>query len=149
MERTAFTVDNVSETSSNTRETQCSGSTAVRHVCAPSVCSVIQRRGSALQRGVPGEPCEGEPVRRHPHPGAVRVSETPRKNAVPSISLLLDANPCSQRAQPQGTERSPAPAPWWGPEAQARVFPGGGSSRTARLSLLVLACGRVTPRKSP
>lgn len=79
MERTAFMVDNVSETSSNTRETQCSGSTAVRHVCAPSVCSVTRRRGSALQRGVPGEPCEGEPVRRHPHPGAVRVSETPAR----------------------------------------------------------------------
>lgn len=138
MERTAFTVDNVSETSSNTRETQCSGSTAVRHVCAPSVCSVIRRPAAPCSAGFRGSPAR-------------------ESQCVVTLTLvqfvylrpLLDANPCSQRAQPQGTERSPAPAPWWGPEAQARVFPGGGSSRTACLSLLVLACGRVTPRKSP
>lgn len=69
----------------------------------------------------------------HPHPGAVCVSETPSKNAVTSISLPLDANPCSQTAQPQGTDSAPQPLlrgttgeaeRWSGPEAQARVFPG-------------------------
>lgn len=66
----------------------------------------------------------------HPHPGAVCVSETRSKNAVTSISLPLDANPCSQTAQPQGTDSAPQPLlrgttgeaeRWSGPEAQARV----------------------------
>lgn len=57
----------------------------------------------------------------HPHPGAVCVSETPSKNAVTSISLPLDANPCSQTAQPQGTDSAPQPLL---PEPQGR--PSGG-----------------------
>lgn len=126
MEKTAFTVDDVSETSSNTRETQRSGSATVR----PASVRPAQPRQPPCSAGFRGEPCEGERVRRHPHPGAVCVSETRSKNAVTSISLPLDANPCSQTAQPQGTDSAPQPLlrgttgeaeRWSGPEAQARV----------------------------
>lgn len=138
MEKTAFTVDDVSETSSNTRETQRSGSATVR----PASVRPAQPRQPPCSAGFRGEPCEGERVRRHPHPGAVCVSETPSKNAVTSISLPLDANPCSQTAQPQGPDSAPQPLL---PEPQGRpsggrvlrhrraCSQGGGSSRTACL----------------
>lgn len=125
MEKTEFTVDDVSETSSNTRETQCSGSTIVRpRLCAQHVLSYPTPRQPPCSAGFRGEPCKGERVCRHPHPGAVCVSETPSKNAVASISLLLDANPCSQTAQPllRGASGEAGQRSW--PEAQVRVFPG-------------------------
>lgn len=109
MEKTEFTVDDVSETSSNTRETQCSGSAIVRpRLCAQHVLGRPMPRQPPCSAGFRGEPCEGERVCRHPHPGAVCVSETPSKNAVASISLLLDANPCSQ---PSARAQTALPSP--------------------------------------
>lgn len=78
-------------------------------VCAPSMCSVVQCRGSRLAaRGSRASPArESECVVTLTLVQFVYL-RLPSKNAVASISLLLDANPCSQ---PSARAQTALPSP--------------------------------------